>query len=463
MPGVTANKIRKPRNYNLKFSNAWHLNSETVIKDEGYRAACESKGIRVYSPQEIIRPHLPTVETSEEELKKYLDNNPEKKPISSITEHPDYQDVPCKLFNHISKLIKHAGLDQAKVLTNSVQIEEGLPRNLIDKIAKVSDILPQSEELMKDILLDSRVFDATQIKLPKNVAVPHIGWDPVVDRMHRPHPYELGDFSWGRNVRREYGIPKHRKNLNTIRNIMYTFDRLAVEYPALMKRQHIENSLMRQLFEKDGHNVQVQHPLEYLITDEKPVRPYANSETITNTKMIPLPDLGPVTSLSQLFDTHIYKKDNSFPLSEAYLNNSSDSITPNIHTCFSINNSISPTMDQDYFGRSLIVAFATTLAQARMKYGPEICGVLPEPIAVHFINTNGSKYHFSVFQLNTLDLNGDIKNIFWHEPEMENIFEQCDYISAIPTIEGYNHGVYNKLLAIYLHNAREIQKGDDAL
>ena len=51
MPGVTANKIRKPRNYNLKFSNAWHLNSETVIKDEGYRAACESKGIRVYSPQ----------------------------------------------------------------------------------------------------------------------------------------------------------------------------------------------------------------------------------------------------------------------------------------------------------------------------------------------------------------------------------------------------------------------------
>ena len=94
--------------------------------------------------QEIIRPHLPTVETSEEELKKYLDNNPEIKPISSFKEHPDYQDVPCKLFNHISRLIKHAGLDQAKVLTNSVQIEEGLPRILTDKIAKVSDILPQT-------------------------------------------------------------------------------------------------------------------------------------------------------------------------------------------------------------------------------------------------------------------------------------------------------------------------------
>ena len=67
---------------------------------------------------------------------------------------------------------------------------------------------------------------------------------------------------------------------------MYTFDRLAVEYPALMKRQHVENCLMRQFFEKDGHNVQVQHPSEYLITDEKPVRPYASSEIVTNTNIV---------------------------------------------------------------------------------------------------------------------------------------------------------------------------------
>ena len=51
MPGVTANKIRHPRKVNKLFSNAWHVQSETVIKDEGYRAACESKGIRVYTPE----------------------------------------------------------------------------------------------------------------------------------------------------------------------------------------------------------------------------------------------------------------------------------------------------------------------------------------------------------------------------------------------------------------------------
>ena len=98
-------------------------------------------------------------------------------------------------------------------------------------------------------------------------------------------------------------------------------------------------------------------------------------------------------------------------------------------------------------------------AQARLKYGPNFIGELPEPIAIHFVNTNGSKFHFSVFQLNTLDLNSDIKNIFWHQPQMEKLFDTCEYVNAVPTIEGYNHLIFNKLLGIYLQfNAREIQK-----
>ena len=63
-----------------------------------------------------------------------------------------------------------------------------------------------------------------------------------------------------------------------------------------------------------------------------------------------------------------------------------------------------------------------------------------------------SELHFLIFQLNSLDLNGDTKNIFWHQPVMEEFFGTCDYVSAVPTIQGYNHNVFNKLLAIYLHN-----------
>ena len=62
-----------------------------------------------------------------------------------------------------------------------------------------------------------------------------------------------------------------------------------------------------------------------------------------------------------------------------------------------------------------------------------------------------SELHFLIFQLNSLDLNGDIKNIFWHEPEEFFIFV-ITYVSAVPSIQGYNHYVFNKQLAIYLHN-----------
>ena len=64
---------------------------------------------------------------------------------------------------------------------------------------------------------------------------------------------------------------------------------------------------------KDGQLVQVESPLDYLITDEKPVKPYANSETVLKTKDMKLPDLKPMNSLSNLFDSHVYKHENSFP------------------------------------------------------------------------------------------------------------------------------------------------------
>ena len=51
MPGITANKKRRPKNFNLKFSNKWHDTNEILIKDQRYREACEARGIRVYDSQ----------------------------------------------------------------------------------------------------------------------------------------------------------------------------------------------------------------------------------------------------------------------------------------------------------------------------------------------------------------------------------------------------------------------------
>ncbi len=103
------------------------------------------------------------------------------------------------------------------------------------------------------------------------------------------------------------------------------------------------------------------------------------------------------------------------------------------------------------------MAFGAALGQARQQYGPDVSGRLPKPITINFVNTNGVKFHLCAFQLNTLDLDckaSNVKNIFWHEAELQPLFDACDYVLARPTIKSYNPEVVVKLMAMYLQNAK---------
>ena len=234
-----------------------------------------------------------------------------------------------------------------------------------------------------------------------------------------------------------------------IRGLMYAFDRLAIDYRDLLNRQHIEEAALRQFFRKDGALIQITTPVPYQITDESPLEPYGEALAVKETKNASLPDLSPLNCLAYLYDKNIYVNSNSFSIERT------KSILPmqSVHTCFEFDNSLTEKYVNNYPGRSLILAFGQCLAQARLKFGNDVSGVLPEPITIHFVNTNGRKFHFSVFQLNTLDLEGETKNIFWHDPEIKDLYETCAYINAVPTLEGYDHDVFRTLLAMYLQNA----------
>ena len=87
----------------------------------------------------------------------------------------------------------------------------------------------------------------------------------------------------------------------------------------------------------------------------------------------------------------------------------------------------------------------------RNLYGQDVSGVLPKPITVNVIASDTRKFHFAIFQLNTLDLNGSdgIKNIYWHQPELEQLYEFCGYEKAIPVLKGYNPEAFDKLMTMY--------------
>jgi large subunit ribosomal protein L37 len=75
---------------------------------------------------------------------------------------------------------------------------------------------------------------------------------------------------------------------------------------------------------------------------------------------------------------------------------------------------------------------------------------LPEPITIQCIQTDGRLFHFAVFQLNTLNLNGidGKKNIFWMMPRFP-LFSSCMYVKGKPLLEGYNPEVFSRFLAFF--------------
>merc|ERR1712013_450023 len=79
---------------------------------------------------------------------------------------------------------------------------------------------PQLEERLDLNIRTAYIGDAVQKKLPVNWKVPYIGWHPVESVMRPRNQYKWDDFSWGRKMPREYGIPIPRLLKNLTRGLL---------------------------------------------------------------------------------------------------------------------------------------------------------------------------------------------------------------------------------------------------
>lgn len=130
-------------------------------------------------------------------------------------------------------------------------------------------------------------------------------------------------------------------------------------------------------------------------------------------------------------------------------------IANNIHTIFinydreEVKNLTElPVIDDQIYARSLIKSFTAAAGFARQKFGTNV-KKLPEPVVVQCVQSDGQNFHFSVYQLNTLDLdNENVRNFWWSEPFIK-LYELADYEDARPCLRGYNSEVFKKFLAFY--------------
>lgn len=113
-----------------------------------------------------------------------------------------------------------------------------------------------------------------------------------------------------------------------------------------------------------------------------------------------------------------------------------------------------PVTDTQLEARSLLKAFTVAAASARARFGADVAE-LPQPIVVQSVQTDGRRFQFGTFQLNTLRLSADDvtapKNVWYSGPAVP-LFEACEYRVGQPVLIEYNRQVLRHLYAFYRNN-----------
>lgn len=393
----------------------WRAQRKKTLIETSAEKVLASRNIPVVDAVQFVRE--PLFEASKQDIHQLLDNivGPAKLPPKTDQTHPLWNDDPCYVYGDHNVLVH--GFDQAKVFTNTIEPEHGLPPYFKELYEAYR--LPDQDEHVQRIITSSLLFDAVQEKLP-------IRKDPK-----RP--------AW--KFPRDYGIPDVRRN------------NLIVSRLLQLCESSVGNMTSGKVIAKDTFfkvplprtdNISLNVRADLLLLSDVCLPPY------TDDVQGELPDLYPLDSKISLDEINIYNK-NEFVSSIAGKFN-------NIHTAFVHYNEMevknlyeTPVLETQILGRSLMKAYAFAVANAKSKYGEDV-RELPEPITLQCVQTNSQWFHFSVFQLNTLASSekDEKKNYFWQTPLLD-MYKTCIFLEGIPHLEHYNPEVFKHFLAFYMN------------
>ncbi|KAB0804351.1 hypothetical protein PPYR_01321 [Photinus pyralis] len=388
------------------FKKNWRTQGKKVASDTGIAKILADRGIPLYQPRDILDPARVDLI---DEVPDYI-----PQPVKFDNTHPNWHDRICHTYTDNDVLVE--GLKQAKIITNTVEPHNGLPFSI--ELKKPSSKIDNN---VRSIILNSHLFDAEQVKLPKRK-------DP-----ERP--------AW--NFPRDYGVSEKRVNKLIVTKLLLAIELLA-DQNLVKQRLAINDLPFWYPFEKAGELFQFQLTGDCLVTSSNPLPPIS-SETTEN---LELPVMDPVKYTVSLNVENIYDLKNLYPV-ESFIQKSCP------HTVFVHYNKTDirnlfeePVTEDQFLGRSLLKAYTVAASYARQKFGD--VKVLPQPVTVQCIHTDGQIFHFGVIQLNTLDTSiaSKIKNLWYQTPRMQ-LFESCGYKRGRPMLEGYNSDVFTHLNAFY--------------
>jgi len=424
----------KPQSHvrDWQWNNAWFLSQERPVKNIGFKTALEERNIPVSKPEDFLTPiygessppeRVDLVETSLGQL-------------ARDDTHPLWQSRPAYSFLERCWLPRNREVLTALAITNSVHVES-LPDRITEKQVLTSE---STSSRLETLIKNACIGDATQRLLPRNWKVPYIGWHPVESKMRQRNQYDWQAFSWGRRTPREYGILNIRKLSNLNRFLVK--DIINSAGLAGKATYSVEPEVHRQFInDPDGNLIRLYFPVPLSVNSTSIITPFAGEDQFENYKEVPSRSVDPLSPLATLHPTNIYRNENNHPVTSLKHSH------PYINTAFNFYTShIAPQWRPEIQrAKCLIYAFNVAIGQARLRYGSEVEGRLPKPVNVNLITTDGPRYLLSSFQLNTLDLGSDVKNIFWCSPETLNLYEYCGYKDAKVVMEGLDIDTYKTL------------------
>ncbi|VVD01545.1 unnamed protein product [Leptidea sinapis] len=383
------------------FKKHWLVQGSRVPIDTGVEKYLKEKGIKVEDALEFIKEEPRTFDRISV-IGAY------EPPLPLNENHPEYKERPCLTLKSTNVLLE--GINQAQVLTKTIIAEDQLPRR-IEELAELP--APKAiHEGVKKAILSANVFDTEQKKLPK--------------KKDKERP--------AYNFPRILGITDRRRN-EILTNRLIQLIEKSSDIDITQNKYVINNVEHRSVFDKEEELIQFQDVSNILVTSNKPLKHDLDTSDVP---FIEIPDLFPVKHTVTLPPEHFYEEKSRYPILPSVLKKYPHTTWLHFNETEVNNIYETPVTPAQILGRSLTHAFTEDVKD------------LHEPIHLNCIQTDGKRFHFGVFELNTLNVDGNdgTKNI-WYCKNDQILYDSSRYFSGMPSLDNYNPKVYGYINAFY--------------
>ncbi|CAG9565470.1 unnamed protein product [Danaus chrysippus] len=405
-------KVLCRQHIDFMFKRHWIIQGKRVPINLGIEKYLKEKGIPVQDALEFVKEEPPQRE-------KVKIVGPYEMPLPLDENHPNYKERPCLTLKHTNVLLE--GISQAQVLTKTIISEDKLPHR-IEELAELP--APKSvHEGVKKAILSANIFDCEQKKLPK------------IKDPERP----------AYNFPRILGITDKRKNEILTNKLLHIIEKSNDSEVTLSK--YVVNDIeTNSIFDKEGDLIQFQDVSNILVTSNKPLKHELNE---TDVSYIDIPDMYPVKHTVTLPPEHFYNDNSFYPIQRSVPMKHPHTTWLHFNRTEVSNIFETPVTPSQILGRSLTHAFTIASSYAKQLYGEDVKD-LPDPVHINCIQTDGQRFHFGVFELNTLNVDGTdgIKNVWYCKNDMK-LYDSSRYLNGMPVLENYNPKVYGYINAFY--------------